>query len=91
MAISQSTDVLHRLIDPLSRCITLDSARQLVELRADPSVQERIDDLAARCTEGELTPEQRAEYETYVAFIGLLQAKARRLLAENPASNGNGN
>lgn len=94
MADSQTTDVLHRLMDPVTRCLTPDSARQLVGLRADPAVQERIDDLADRCREGQLTPEERAEYETYVSFIdfiGLLQAKARRLLAENPESNGSGN
>jgi hypothetical protein len=94
MANSQTTQVLHRLLDPVTRCLTPDSARQLVSLRADPSVQERIDYLADKCTEGQLTPEERAEYETYVKFIdfiGLLQAKARSILSENPAPNGSGN
>src|SRR5688572_29902725 len=91
MADSRTTNVLHRLMDPVTRCLTPDSARQLVDLRADPTVQERIDELADRCTEGQLTPEEGAEYETYVSFIdfiGLLQAKARRLLAEKaPATS----
>ncbi len=90
MADSRTTDVLHRLMDPVTRCLTPDSARRLVGLRADQAVQERIDDLADRCTEGQLTSEERAEYETYVNFIdfiGLLQARARRLLTEDPASN----
>ena len=93
MADSRTTAVLHRLMDPVTRCLTPDSARQLVGLRADPSVQERLDELADRCTQGRLTPEEQAEYETYVSFIdfiGMLQAKARRLLLENPASNGSG-
>jgi hypothetical protein len=86
MATSQTTDVLHRLMDPVSRCLTPDTARQLVSLRAEPAVQERIDYLADRCTEGQLTAEERAEYETYVSFIdfiGLLQARARTLVAES--------
>ncbi len=90
MADSRTSNVLHRLMDPVTRCLTPDSARQWVGLRADPAVQERIDSLADRCTEGRLAPEERAEYDTYVSFIdfiGLLQAKARRLLAENLASN----
>lgn len=94
MASSPPADLLHRLMDPVTRCLTPESARQLVGLRAEPAVQERIDYLAGRCTEGQLSPEERAEYDTYVSFIdfiGLLQAKARRLLAENPASNGSGN
>jgi hypothetical protein len=66
----------------------------LVALRADPEVQERIDYLADRSTEGRLTADERAEYETYVSFIdfiSLLQAKARRIAGDNPASNGGGN
>lgn len=93
MSIQHPTDVLHRLMDPVSRCLTPDGARRLVNLRADPAVQERIDDLADRCTEGRITAEERAEYETYVSFIdfiGLLQAKARRLLAEDLPPNGSG-
>lgn len=94
MASSQTTDILHRMLDPVIRCLTAESARQLVSLRADPAVQERVDYLAEKCGEGQLTPEESAEYETYVKFIdfiGLLQAKARRLLSEDPAPNGSGN
>ena len=40
--------------------------------------------LARKCNEGELSPEERAEYETNVMaseFLALLQAKARALFA----------
>jgi hypothetical protein len=76
---------LERLLDPISHCLTPEVARRLVELRADPVVQERLDTLAAKSTEGELSPDERAEYETYVRaldFISVLQAHARRLLAD---------
>jgi uncharacterized protein YnzC (UPF0291/DUF896 family) len=46
----------------------------------------RIDTLADKCTEGQLTPEEREEYETYVQasrFIAILQAKARNLLSSS--------
>lgn len=75
---------LDRLLDPVSQCLTEESARQLVALRADPVLQERIELLADKCTEGELTPEEREEYETYVraiSVVSILQAKARKLLA----------
>jgi hypothetical protein len=71
-------------MDPVARCLTPDGARRLVNLRADPAVQGRIDELADRCNAGQLTVEERSEYETYVSFIdfiGLLQAKARRRFA----------
>lgn len=80
---------LEKLLDPVSRCLTPESARELAELRADPAIQARLDELAEKCTEGQLTEEESAEYETYVRaldFIAVLQSKARRVLAENAPS-----
>src|SRR5262249_19588628 len=75
---------LERLLDPVSRCLTPEVARRLIELRADPELQARVDVLAEKCSEGQLSAEEREEYETYVRFsrfIAVLQAKARKLLA----------
>ena len=76
--------VLDRLLDPLGRIlVTPDVARKLVKLRFDAKAQARIDKLASKCNEGELTDTERREYETYVYtidFIAILQAKARALL-----------
>ena len=50
--------------------------------RADARTQARVDELAEKCTDGQLTPEERNEYEAYVqasTLIGILQAKARIL------------
>lgn len=77
---------MDRLLDPVAQCLTTESARHLVELRADSAAQARIDELAAAGSEGGLSPEDRAEYEAYVAansFIAILQSKARALLARN--------
>ena len=55
-----------------------------LQLHIDEKVQSRVDELAARCNEGQLTPGERAEYEAYVqasTLIGILQSKARRALA----------
>ena len=52
-------------------------------------MQGRIEDLADKCTEGRLTPEERDEYEALIPvgnFVAILQAKARRLLAEGHAA-----
>lgn len=88
MTQTQEMPVLERLLDPVARCLTPEAARRLVALRADSDLQERLDLLADKCTEGELTPEEREEYETYVHaihLIAILQAKARKILAEPPA------
>jgi hypothetical protein len=49
-------------------------------------VQKRIEELADKNTEGELSSEERDEYETYVRaneIIAILQAKARAILTPN--------
>jgi hypothetical protein len=88
MSQTQERVTLERLLDPVGRCLTPEVARQLVDLRADPDLQERVDLLADKCTEGQLTAEEREEYETYVRasrFIAILQAKARKVLAQAPS------
>jgi hypothetical protein len=82
--------VLNRLLDPLGRILTPEVARKLIRLRFDRAAQARIDKLARKCNEGELTELERREYETCVYaidFIAILQAKARALL-KRPANAG---
>ena len=67
-----SFPVIDELFDPVSRCLTPDVARNLVELRATPSVQQKLDDLAEKSTEGTLTDEERAEYEACVRAINFI-------------------
>lgn len=78
---------LDRLLDPLSRTLNAEAARAIIGLRIEPTVQARIDELADHCNEGLLTDAERAEYEGFVAGVGLvnvLRAKARRALSEPP-------
>ncbi len=68
------------LLDPLGRCLTPAVARRILQLRADAATQQRVQELADKCNEGQLTAEERAQYEAYVStstFVGILQAKAR--------------
>jgi len=84
-----NVSVLERLLDPITRCLTPESARALVALRADAVAQARIAELAEKCNEGQLGPDERREYETYVHVsnvVAILQAKARLLLREQAAS-----
>jgi hypothetical protein len=76
--------VLDRLLAPLGKCLTPESARRVLALKADSALQARVDDLADRHTEGRLTPAEEAEYSRYVAyntFIAILKSKSRQLLA----------
>ena len=77
---STARPLVDRLLEPLSRCIRGEGERELLKLHADATLQARIDELAEKCDEGLLTPDERVEYETYVRFgnfVAILQAKAR--------------
>jgi hypothetical protein len=81
--------LLDRLLDPVLRSLTPESARRLLDMRADAADQMRMDQLADRCNEGLLTPEERSEYEAYVAaasLIAALQARARATLSGGAAA-----
>ena len=82
-----SGTTLDGLLDPLSRCLDAESARRVIELRVEPSVQERIDVLAERAKEGLLTVEECTEYEALVNaadLISILKLKARQRLLSKP-------
>lgn len=72
-----------RATDGVLQFFTRQQAQALVQYRGDESLRQRIQELAERNTEGELTDSELAEYEGYVRankFIATLQAKARKLL-----------
>jgi hypothetical protein len=76
---------LERLLEPLARALTPAAARAVVAFRADPETQARIAELADKCNEGQLSPDEREEYEAFVRaidLIAILQSQARRLLAK---------
>ncbi len=81
--------VLERILEPVSSSLNDEAARKLIGLKADAKAQARVAELARKCNEGQLTAEERDEYETYVMageFIAILQAKARILLARRRPS-----
>jgi hypothetical protein len=84
-----TASVLDRLLEPVSQCLSLAGAQALLEVRADAVAQARIEELAEKCNAGQLTPEERREYETYVHvgnLIAILQAKARLYLKQHAAA-----
>ena len=77
--------VLKQMLEPVSRSFGLKTARALVALRMEDSAAARVEKLADKCNQGKLTATERAEYEAYVqasTLIGILQAKARRMLSK---------
>jgi hypothetical protein len=81
--------VLEQMLEPIGRRFGPETARALVEFRVSKRIQARVEKLAEKCNEGKLTPPERAEYEEYVqgsTMIGILQAKARKILAKTKAA-----
>jgi hypothetical protein len=88
MSSNSNSAVLDKLFDPVEKCLTPEVAQRLVRVRAPADVQQRLDELADKCSDGTLTADEQGEYETYVRtinFIGVLQAKARAVLASDSA------
>ena len=80
---------LDRLLNPLSDCFTPAMARRFVSFRADADTRARVQELADKCSEGELSPSERHEYEAYVKaihLISILQSKARIVLVKKRKS-----
>jgi len=78
---------LDDLLDPLSKYLDAESARRLVDLRVSEPVQSRIAELAQRASEGQLSPDERNDYEALVNaedLISILQHKAQQDLSLVP-------
>lgn len=82
-------DVLDRMLEPVTNCLTLDVARRIADLRADPELQARLDELAAKSNNGDLSLAEQREYQAFVDaidLVGILQSKAREFLARASSS-----
>jgi len=77
------TAAFDRGTSPVIQMLTQKQARQLIEYHGDEQLQERIEELAVKNNEGQLTSAEHAEYEGYVRankFVAVLQAQARKFL-----------
>jgi hypothetical protein len=81
----RNSATIDRLVEPVVRTLTPEVAKAIAELRADPDLQSRMDELAEKCNDGKLTADERDEYETNIRFgnfLAIIQAKARRMLKQ---------
>ena len=86
MTTTFDTIAFDRGTDPILRLLTPEQIRAVAAYRGDETLRQRIDELAAKNSAGELTEPERSEYEGYVRankFVPILQARARRMLSAN--------
>lgn len=77
--------LLERIFEPVGEILTPQAAQRIVNWRVDEETQSRLDELADKCNEGNLTSEEMAEYDRFlVAFdlVAILQSQARAVLEQ---------
>lgn len=82
MEITSETMAFDRGISPLLQIVLPDKVESIASFRPDPALSKRIEELAEKSTEGELTPEEHAEYVGYVRankFVSILKRQAERI------------
>jgi hypothetical protein len=83
MSVTSPTNVLDQVLDPFMECLTPEVAMRIASLRAADPAQARIEQLAEKANEGQLSAAEQREYDKYLDafhFVTILQAKARTFL-----------
>jgi hypothetical protein len=87
METSPEASAFDRGVTPILTLVLPEHADSVVGYHPDDKLRQRIDELAAKSNEGELTPEERAEYVGYVRankFVAVLKRLAQRHLPNAP-------
>ena len=75
---------IDRLLEPVVACLTPEIAKRIMDIRFDdPTVLERLDYLRSKANEGNLSEQERIEYEGFVEgndLLMLLKQQARSSL-----------
>jgi hypothetical protein len=80
--------IIDRILEPVTGSLTPEVAERIVNSHLDAETQTRLDVLAGKADRGDLTDEEREEYEDFVEaidFVGIIKAKARMVLAQQPS------
>ncbi len=87
MPSTPETDAFERGIRPVLEIVLPEKAEAVLNFRPEPELLARIEELAGKSTEGQLTEAERAEYEGYIRankFVAILQQQARQLVESEP-------
>ena len=87
MATTSESLAFDRGVRPMLEMVLLEKADAVIGFRADPELQARIEELAQKSTEGQLTDDERAEYAGYVRankFVAILKRQAQQLANSQP-------
>ncbi len=85
MSTAISFDAFERCLDPVFALLSKDQQASLIDLRGDVPLQQRMAELFSKSNEGELTDDERAEYEGYVRanlYLATVQSRIRKQLRD---------
>ena len=83
MNATSSPPLVEALAESMAACLDAPSLQAIAGLQLDAATQERLDTLADKANEGQITSEERAEYQAFIGiseFLGLAQLRARARL-----------
>ena len=69
-------------VGPMLEIVLPEKVDAVIGFQADPELQTRIEELARKPTEGDLTEDERAEYAGYVRanrFVAILERQAQQI------------
>ena len=73
------------MLEPIFADLPIDASERIAKFQADDEMQARVEYLASRANEGELTAEERLEYESLIEagdLVATVQAIARRQIQQ---------
>jgi hypothetical protein len=82
MATTSESVAFDRGVRPMLEIVLPEKADAVIGFQGDPDLQARIEELARKSTEGELTEDERAEYAGYVRankFVAILKRQAQQI------------
>lgn len=80
---TSETGAFERGVRPVMEIVSPAKAEEIIEFKPDPELRARIEELAGKSTEGQLSEAEKAEYAGYVRankFVAILQRQARQLI-----------
>ena len=82
MATTSESVAFDRGVRPMLEIVLPEKTDAVIGFQADPELQARIEELARKSTEGELTEDERAEYAGYERankFVAILKRQAQQI------------
>lgn len=82
MPATTETAAFERGVGPIMKIVLPEKVKAILRFRPPAKLKARIEELAGKSTEGQLTAAEKAEYVGYVRankFVAVLQRQARQL------------